>query len=211
MKRCLVVLAFVVCGAFSGITTRAQALVETQSKVPLMRCAPLFGRGGTAFGETGYCEANPASWFGVGVLAGRSGIRGYQDQGATANMHDFSSGLVLVIRYPKEIKRFRFGVFVQAAYNGSHVKATYQDSYVDQNGNTVQVMGSYRQSDRDPVTTLGANIEYRVPHGPWMLFRVGKNLGDGLSSTTAGGFYVSAGPMVDPLAITKSVGHLFKH
>lgn len=228
MKRYFAML-LAVCfyGTFGGMTAKAQNGGSGSSdairswlangkdhtnKVPLVRCAPLFGRGGTAFGETGYCEVNPASWFGVGVLAGRSGVRGYEDQGATANMHDFSSGLVLIVRYPKEIKRFRFGIFGQAAYNGSHVRATYEGQSVDPaTGNIVQVQGLFLESDRDPVTTVGANIEYRVPRGPEILFRIGRNLGDGLSSTTAGGFYLSAGPMTDPVAIGKSIGHLFKH
>jgi len=185
---------------------------QDADRVPLFRIAPLVGRGGSAFSQTGYVEMNPASWFGIGMLVGRSGISGYQDQGANANLHDFFTDLVLVGRYPKEVHRFRFGAFIQAGYVGTHIKATYEDSYVNAAGNTVSFQGIYRQSNRDSVVTLGPNIEYRIPHGPTMLIRAGRNFGDSISANTAHAFYLAVGPTTDPVQLGKGVGHLFtKH
>ncbi len=200
MKRFLIAIVLGACGMSAA--ARAQ---EPSPQVSFLRCAPLFGRGGVAFGETAYCEVNVAPWFGVGALVGRSGATGYEDQGADTNVHDFSAGLVLVARDPKEIKRFRFGAFIQSVYTSSRIKAKYQESYIDPSGNTVQAQGIYRENDSDPVVTAGANVEYRIPHGPPILFRIGKNFGSGLSVKTAGGFYFAAGPMIDPVRLAKGV------
>jgi hypothetical protein len=198
----------VVLGMAIGTSAQAKTSID---QVSLLRCAPLFGRGGIAFGETGYCEANPASWFGVGIVVGRSGIAGYEDQGASANVHDFTSGLVLVGRVPKEIKHFRFGVFLQSAYSGSHIRATYSSTYTDPTtGSPVTVQEVYRQSDRDPVLTAGLNLEYRI-RNLIILTRVGKNFGDSISSNTAGGFYLAAGPMMDPVKLGRDTIRLFHH
>jgi hypothetical protein len=181
-------------------------LNRVQKRVPPLRCGPLFGRGGVAFGETFYCEANATQWFAIGALAGRSGVNGYEQQGATADANDFSTGLVFVGRFPKEIRRFRFGGFLQAMYTGSYIRATYRDTYPDGNGGLVSVQGVYRRNDDDPIVTTGLNLEYRIPHGPSVLVRIGKNFGDSLAATTAGGFYFAAGPLVDPVEFAKVSG-----
>lgn len=210
----LLLLLFAVCAAHaqdSGLADRIRhtklgTQKEKADRVPYVRMAPLFGRGGAAFSQAGYLEVNPAPWFGAGLIVGRSGVNGYADQGAMTDVNDFSSGVVLIGRYPKAIKHIRFGAFVQSVYNGSHLRSTYTDEFSDGNGGVVDVQGVYRASDRNPVTTAGVNLEYYIPHGPTILVRVGKNFGDGLAVNTAGGTYVVAGPLVDPVPFLRSSG-----
>ena len=203
------------CAVFLFLFFVGAANSQEKDSVAFLRVAPLFGRGGVAISQAVYFEVNPVPWFGAGVMAGRSGVSGYQDQGATTDASDFSSGIVLVGRFPKAIKHFRFGGFVQSVYNGSHVSAQYSDTYPDGNGGFVNVQGNYYASDRDPIVTVGANVEYYIPHGPPLLIRVGRNFGDGLAANTAGGFYFVVGPMVDPTPFFKKSGKLlllpFRH
>lgn len=189
---------FFVCGA-SAQTTEGFVgdydlhVPKAKNAIPLLRCGAFVGRSGVAFGPSISCDANPFSWIGAYWFIGRSSIDGYQTQGVSADEANRTAGVGIVAR-PFAVKSFRFGAFAQAGYSGSHTQAFVADQLV------------YQASNKDPLITVGPDIEYRIPHGPWLVVRLGRNFGDQLASGTAGGFSVNGGVMFDPVPALKGIG-----
>ena len=91
------------------------------------------------------------------------------------------------------------------SYYGSHIHATYFDS-----NQTVNV--EYRASARDPLVTIGPEIDYKLAKGVRIAVRPGKHFGDNFAAQTAGGFSIDIGVLIDTqnagIQITKAVKKL---
>lgn len=133
--------------------------------------------------------------FGIYGFAGQSSVNGYKAQGAIASFSDGTYGVGTVYR-AAHWRRFTFGGFVQADYYGSKVRATYFD---EQYQTTVM----YRQSNRDPLVTIGPEIDYRLGKGVSFLMRPGKDFGKSLAATTFGGFSIYGGVLFDAQGIAR--------
>ena len=165
---------------------------DDKDKVSFVRCGGLYGRSGVALGPSAYCEVNPFPWFGAYPTVGKSQVDGYVTRGIVAGVRGLSAGVGVVMR-PLHVGHFRFGAFAQATYSGDHIRASVPNPAT---GATDTVY----ESDRNPLVTIGPDIEWRIPHTElWVLVRPGKNFGDGLAAGTAGGFSINAGIITDPV------------
>jgi hypothetical protein len=126
-------------------------------------------------------------------IVGKSRVDGYQTQGVVAGIKNLSAGIGFVSR-PWRFHRFLVGGFVQATYSGSRTHALEPDV----SGAIMQ----YNEFDRDPLVTIGPDVEYLIPRTPlWVVVRPGKNFGAGLAANTAGGFSLNIGVLIDPIKI----------
>jgi hypothetical protein len=87
-------------------------------------------------------------------------------------------------------KHFAISGFGQAAYFGSHVHATYFDP-------DLAVNVDYRDSDRDPLVTVGPEIDYILAKGVRIAIRPGKNFGKNFAAETVGGLSINVGVLID--------------
>jgi len=137
-------------------------------------------------------EINPDRWVGLYGFAGRSSVNGYNaGQGITANFSDRTAGVGIegqLIRLRHG--RFIVGVFGQAAYYGSEVKASVPDG----SGGTFE----YTSDDKEPLVTIGPEFEFIFLHGmATIVARPGKDFGNTFAATTAGGFSITGDVLFD--------------
>ena len=168
-----------------------QQAPSQQKAVPLFRVGVAIGRDGSAFGPGVIIEGNPIERFGVYAFAGTSRVNGYDaGDGIKANFHDRTFGFGLEVRVYR-FGRMTLGGFGQAAYYGSHVHASYPDG---EGG-----FADYFESDRDPLVTIGPQLEFSGPGGIDFFVRPGKDFGSNFAAETVGGFSLNGGILFDPL------------
>jgi hypothetical protein len=157
---------------------------------PPIEVGALVGRDGVTFGPGILLQGN--LWrLGLYGFAGTSSISGYSTSDEVkANLHDRTLGFGVQYRIARINKRFTIGAFAQAAYYGSHVHATYFDPAYATNV-------EYRASDRDPLVTIGPEIDFKIVKGVRIAIRPGKNFGSNFAAETAGGFSINVGVLID--------------
>ena len=165
------------------------------------------GREGGAFGKEVLLQGNLGR-LGLYGFAGSSSISGYAAGGGIkANLSDHTLGFGAQYRIVSFGKRFTVSAFCQAAYYGSHVHATYFDA-------DNRVNEDYRSSDRDPLVTIGPEIDYRIVNGLRIAVRPGKNFGQNIAAQTVGGVSIDVGVLVDTqkagIEIAKGLKELVK-
>jgi len=159
-------------------------------EAPPIEIGMLVGRDGVAFGPGILLQGNLRR-LGLYGFAGTSSITGYStSDGVTANLRDRTLGFGIQYRIVHLGKHFAISGFGQAAYFGSHVHATYFDP--DQSVNV-----DYRESDRDPLVTVGPEIDYILAKGVRIAIRPGKNFGKNFAAETVGGLSINIGVLID--------------
>lgn len=172
------------------------------AQTPFFRGGVLLGRDGAAFGPGFMLEINPR-WrlirgFGFYGFAGDSSVTNYNAGGGVkADFSDRTFGFGIEYRVLTVGSRFTIGSFWQAAYYGSKIKASYFDPGFD---GTVQ----YRASDREPLVTIGPQVEISLLKGITAIIRPGKDFGNSFAAKTAGGFSITCGVEADLVKIVKS-------
>ncbi len=165
-------------------------LKSVQPEAPPIEVGVLAGRDGVAFGPGIILQGNLGR-LGLYGFAGTSSITGYStSDGVKANLRDRTLGFGVQYRIAHIGKHFVISGFGQAAYFGSHVHATYFDP--DQAVNV-----DYRESDRDPLVTVGPEIDYIVAKGVRIAIRPGKNFGQNFAAETVGGLSINVGVLID--------------
>jgi len=169
------------------------------SKPPFIETGMLVGRDGAAFGPGFIVQFN--YWrLGLYGFGGISSVSGYQaGDGVLADFYDRTLGFGIQGKI-KSIGKFTFGGFAQAAYYGSHIHATYFDP-VD-----AMRQVEYRQSDRDPLVSIGPEIDYEPVGGIRIAIRPGKAFGDNFAANTAHGFSINGGVLFDTERTGRTVG-----
>jgi hypothetical protein len=163
---------------------------SVQPEAPPIEVGVLAGRDGVAFGPGILLQGNLGR-LGLYGFAGTSSITGYStSDGVTANLRDRTLGFGIQYRILRMGKHFAISGFGQAAYFGSHVHATYFDP-------DLAVKVDYRDSDRDPLVTVGPEIDYILAKGIRIAIRPGKNFGKNFAAETVGGLSINVGVLVD--------------
>jgi hypothetical protein len=179
------------------------AVKSPESELPPIEVGMLAGRDGVAFGPGIVLQGN-LQRLGLYGFAGISSISAYSTgDGARANLRDRTVGFGLQYRIARIGKRFAIGAFGQAAYYSSHVHATYFDP--DHTANV-----DYRASDRDPLVTIGPEIDYKVAKGVRLAIRPGKHFGKNFAAQRVGGFSINVGVLVDAHSTATNVAKAFK-
>ena len=178
-------------GAFlAAACMNGAAMNSVESEAPPIEAGVLVGRDGVAFGPGILLQGNLRR-LGLYGFAGRSSINGYStSDGVTANLRDRTLGFGIQYRILRMGKHFAISGFGQAAYFGSHVHATYFDP-------DLAVNVDYRDSDRDPLVTVGPEIDYIIAKGVRIAVRPGKNFGKNFAAETVGGLSINIGVLVD--------------
>ena len=191
----LVLLAFLAAACLND-----PAMKSRQSEAPPIEAGVLVGRDGVALGPGILLQGNLRR-LGLYGFAGISSISGYSASGGVkANLRDRTLGFGVQYRIARLGKHFAISGFGQAAYYGSHVHATYFDP-----DHAVNV--DYRASDRDPLVTVGPEIDYSIVKGVRIAFRSGRNFGRNFAAEDFGGLSVNIGVLID----TQSAGiHIAK-
>jgi hypothetical protein len=176
------------------------AMKSLESEAPPIEAGVLLGRDGVAFGPGILLQGNLRR-LGLYGFAGISSISGYStSDGVKANLRDRTLGFGVQYRIARLGKHFAISGFGQAAYYGSHVHATYFDP-----DHAVNV--DYRASDRDPLVTVGPEIDYSIAKGVRIALRPGKNFGKNFAAEAIGGLSINIGVLID----TQSAGiHIAK-
>ena len=193
---------FVVAAAILTCYGDAQAQREKPVEAPLIEIGMLAGRDGAAFGPGILTQLN---WNRMGFygFAGTSHVNGYDaGDGIKADFSDRTLGFGIECRIARITRLIVIGTFGQAAYYGSHVHATYFDS-----DSSLKV--EYVASDRDPLVTIGPEIDFGVMKAMRIVVRPGKDFGNNFAATTAGGFSLDAAVLVDLKGIGTSIGKGF--
>jgi len=161
-----------------------------EPEAPPIEVGVLAGRDGVAFGPGIILQGNLGR-LGLYGFAGTSSITGYStSDGVTANLRDRTLGFGIQYRIVRMGKHFVLSGFGQAAYFGSHVHATYFDP-------DLAVNVDYRDSDRDPLVTVGPEIDYILAKGVRIAIRPGKNFGKNFAAETVGGLSINVGVLID--------------
>lgn len=190
-------------GIFGGSNAAAQDPTFTVwgdalgVSAPVVEIGVLAGRDGVALGPSLNLGLNPFGrkdsflrGLGFYAYAGVSSISGYKNgDGVTANLTDRTLGVGVDYR-AISYRHLTLGAFAQAAYYGSKVHAHYFDPDY---GTTVQ----YRDSEKDPIITVGPEIRYGITPGITLFVRPGMDFGGSFASTTAGGFSANGGGLFD--------------
>jgi len=159
-------------------------------EAPPIEVGVLAGRDGVAFGPGIILQGNLGR-LGLYGFAGTSSITDYStSDGVKANLRDRTLGFGVQYRILRVGKHFVISGFGQAAYFGSHVHATYFDP--DQAVNV-----DYRESDRDPLVTVGPEVDYILAKGVRIAIRPGKNFGKNFAAETVGGLSINVGVLID--------------
>ena len=169
------------------------------SKPPFLETGLLIGRDGAAFGPSFIVQFN--YWrLGLYGFGGFSSVSGYQTgDGISADLYDPTLGFGIQGKI-KSIGKFTLGASAQSAYYGSHVHATYFDP--DYAMKDVE----YRESNRDPLVSIGPEIDYEPVRGIRIAVRPGKNFGDNFAANTAHGFSINGGVLFDTERTGRTVG-----
>ena len=163
---------------------------SVQPEAPPIEVGVLVGRDGVAFGPGIILQGNLGR-LGLYGFAGTSSITGYStSDGVKANLRDRTLGFGIQYRILRMGKHFAISGFGQAAYFGSHVHATYFDP-------DLAVNVDYRASDRDPLVTVGPEIDYMIAKGVRIAVRPGKNFGKSFAAETVGGLSINIGVLID--------------
>lgn len=166
------------------------AMKSVEPEPPPVEVGALVGRDGVAFGPGILLQGNLRR-LGLYGFAGTSRISGYSTgDGVKASLRDRTLGFGIQYRIANINKRFAIGIFGQAAYYGSHVHATYYDP-----GFAVNV--EYRTSDRDPLVTVGPELDFKIAKGVRIAIRPGKNFGSNFAAETGGGFSINMGVLIN--------------
>ena len=165
-------------------------LKSVDPEAPLIEVGVLAGRDGVAFGPGIILQGNLGR-LGLYGFAGTSSITGYStSDGVKADLRDRTLGFGIQYRILRMGKHFAISGFGQAAYFGSHVHATYFDP-------DLAVNVDYRDSDRDPLVTIGPEIDYILAKGVRIAIRPGKNFGKNFAAETVGGLSINIGVLID--------------
>ena len=165
-------------------------LKSVQPEAPPIEVGVLVGRDGVAFGPGIILQGNLGR-LGLYGFAGTSSITGYStSDGVKADLRDRTLGFGIQYRILRMGKHFAISGFGQAAYFGSHVHATYFDP-------DLAVNVDYRDSDRDPLVTVGPEIDYMIAKGVRIAIRPGKNFGKNFAAETVGGLSINVGVLID--------------
>ena len=200
MKIRLVVLAVNLVGIVLG-TLQAQDGISPKNIG--MRFGVMLGRDGAAFGPGLLAEVDPLPRLGFYAFAGRSSVTNYSaGNGIRADLSDRTLGFGMELRVVNSGRRTTLGMFGQAAYYGSHVRASYPDGF----GGFVQ----YKNSDRDPLTTIGPQVECRLSRAILVFVRPGKDFGNNFATQSLGGFSINGGVLVDGASAARGVGEGFR-
>jgi len=178
-------------------------LKSVEPEAPPIEVGVLAGRDGVAFGPGIILQGNLGR-LGLYGFAGTSSITGYStSDGVTANLHDRTLGVGIQYRIVRVGKHFGISGFGQAAYFGSHVHATYFDP-------DLAVNVDYRDSDRDPLVTVGPEIDYILAKGVRIAIRPGKNFGKNFAAETVGGLSINVGVLIDAQSAGIHIARGFK-
>jgi hypothetical protein len=180
----------------------AMAFLAAAARAQAIEVGMMVGRDGAAFGPGVLLQGNigPIGLYG---FAGNSSIHGYDaGNGIKANFSDRTSGFGIAGRV-LQTKHFVVGGFAQAAYNGSHVHATYLDP-------TYGVEVDYRSSSKNPLITIGPEFDWRIGKRISIFMRPGENFGDAFAATTAKGFSLNGGVKFDVVTIGRGVTSGFR-
>ena len=193
------------CALLAAACMNGVATKSPEPELPPIEVGILAGRDGISFGPGVLLQGNLGR-LGLYGFAGTSSISGYSaGDGVKANLRDRTLGFGVQYRIASVGRHFSIGAFGQAAYYGSHIQATYFDS-----NQTVNV--EYRASARDPLVTIGPEIDYKLAKGVRIAVRPGKHFGDNFAAQTAGGFSIDIGVLIDTqnagIQITKAVKKL---
>ena len=169
------------------------------SQPPFIETGLLVGRDGAAFGPGFIVQFN--YWrLGLYGFGGISSVSGYQaGDGVLADFNDRTLGFGIQGKI-KSIGKFTFGAFGQAAYYGSHVHATYFDP------DYAMKKVEYSESNRDPLVSIGPEIDYEPVRGVRIAVRPGKDFGDNFAANTAHGFSINGGVLFDTERTGRMVG-----
>lgn len=161
------------------------------------------GRDGASLGPSILLQGNvgPVELFG---FAGRSSISNYNaGEGVKASLSDRTLGFGVACRVVRVGRKIYLGLFGEAAYYGSQVRASYFDPNYG-----VQVQ--YRASNKDPLITIGPELNWRVTRRVSVFVRPGRDFGDNLAASTAKGFSINGGVKVDAGVVAKGFAGYFK-
>ena len=178
-------------------------LKSVEPQAPPIEIGVLVGRDGVAFGPGIILQGNLGR-LGLYGFAGTSSITGYStSDGVKANLRDRTLGFGIQYRILRMGKHFVISGFGQAAYFGSHVHATYFDP-------DLAVNVDYRDSDRDPLVTVGPEIDYILAKGVRIAIRPGKNFGKNFAAETIGGLSINVGVLIDAQSAGLNIAKGFK-
>jgi hypothetical protein len=123
----------------------------------------------------------------------------YHANGVRAVMTDYTYGGGGVVRLATIKRRLRINVFVQPMLYQNRVDATVSDSYVDENGGSVEYIEKYRLSDRGFLLIAGPTLEFPIPHFSPISVRLGRIFGGegSLATDNAGGMNFAVGTFVN--------------
>ncbi len=171
--------------------------------VPAIEAGMMAGRDGVSFGPGILLQGNLLR-LGLYGFAGTSSLTSNSVRdGVKASLRDRTLGFGVQYRIARIGRRFTIGAFGQAAYYGSHIHATY---FVP--GQAVQL--DYRASDRDPLVTVGPELDYQVMRRIRLAVRPGKNFGNDFAAQTAGGVSINVGVLVDTQRAGLTIARSFK-
>jgi hypothetical protein len=178
------------------------ASVKPGETAPAIEVGILGGRDGVSFGPGVVLQGN-LGLLGLYGFAGTSSMSDTTSEGIRANLRDHTLGFGIQYRVAHIGRHFTIGVFGQSAYYGSHVHATYFDP-----AHVEHVV--YHASDRDPLVTIGPEIDYRISKGVRIAVRPGKHFGENLAAQTAGGFSIDIGVLIDAQRAGINIAKQFK-
>jgi hypothetical protein len=183
-------LAFVFCTLLAAAFINDAAVKSVDHEPPPIEVGAVIGRDGVAFGPAVLLQGNLRR-LGLYGFAGTSSVSVYSaSDGVRARLRDRTLGFGVQYRIARTGKQFAISAFAQAAYYGSHVHATYFDP-----DHAVNVV--YQSSDRNPLVTVGPEIDFNIVKGVRIAVRPGKNFGETFAATTAGGFSINMGVLID--------------
>lgn len=196
-------MALAFCALLATACLNDAAAKSVEHEPPPIEVGALVGRDGVAFGPGILLQGNFRR-LGLYGFAGTSSVSGYSaSDGVKAEFQDRTLGFGVQYRIARTGKQFAISAFGQAAYYGSHVHATYFDP--DHGVNVV-----YHSSDRDPLVTVGPEIDFKIVKGVRIAVRPGKNFGETFAAKTAGGFSINIGVLIDTQRAGINIAEGFK-
>jgi hypothetical protein len=181
------VLAFWALIAVACMNHAAQQSYEPEK--PHIEVGILYGRDGVSLGPGAILQGTLGR-LGLYGFAGTSSYGYSSSNGLRANLRDRTLGFGVQYRIARLGRHFSINAFGEAAYYGSHIHATYFEP-------DHTVTAEYRESDRDPLVTIGPEIDYKIAEGFRVAMRPGKDFGHSFAAQTAGGFSIRVGVLID--------------
>ena len=162
---------------------------SSKPEEPHIEAGVLIGRDGVSFGPGAILQGTVGR-VGLYGFAGTSSIGYSSTNGVRANLRDRTLGFGIQYRVARLGRHFSIGAFSEAAYYGSHIQASYFEP-------VHKLTEEYRASDRDPLVTVGPEIDYKITEGLRIAMRPGKDFGENFAAQTAGGFSIKVGVLID--------------